>query len=135
MFCGILFGGLLGAFGALVSAQVIGKKYKWSVKFEHAPYGPVLLALLLVGVVGGAAVNGAVAANGFLASLLSLALTAPAIIAGVVLVIAAVPLVKHWANALSDAILGLITTGPSKEQTLQKRVDELEATVRELQAK
>lgn len=131
-----LAGALAGAFGALVAAQVAGKKYNWSLKFEHAPFGPTLLVLLIVGVAGGSAVNGFTADSaGFFPALLSLVVTAPALIAAAVLSMVAVPCVRQSVDRLSDWVLALTVRGQSKEQQLQKRVDELEATVKELQAR
>lgn len=132
----IIAGALVGTFGALVAARFVGKKYNWSLKFEHAPYGPTMLALLLIGIIGGAALNGVVADSaGFLTALLTLIATGPALVGSVVLTLVAVPCVRNSVDSLSDWVLALTSSSPSKEQTLQKRVDELEQTVRDLQGK
>ncbi|MBY0552001.1 MAG: hypothetical protein K2W95_32255 [Candidatus Obscuribacterales bacterium] len=121
-----------GVLGALVSAMVVAKKFALKLDEGNEPVGTALGACVAAGGAAGAGLVDRLAGSGVLAQLLAILSIAPVFVCAVVLVLNVVPRVRNSVGRLTDWLVTLTVVRSSKEQALQKRIEELEEIVRKI---
>lgn len=111
-----IVGGALGAFVGGTAAHAVCKKLGEELDINRTPYGPaVVLTAIITAIVSGVCNYHLLDACGVGCSVVSLILTAPALIALSVAVIHGPYVVTTAGGKLADLILSLINSGDTKK--------------------
>lgn len=129
----VVAGVMFGAFGGFISVLVLAKKYSWKIG-QDEPFGAALGVCVVSGGLVGYALVDVLCVCGVCVQTLAVLALAPALVFAVVFGLNAAPRVRTCVDELTDWLVTLTVPGPSKNQLLKRRIDELETVVLDIQS-